>query len=207
MRRLSLAMTLGLGFTLAATGCGPTAKDAAIDPPFKQADAIAKSEAAAPKADPSDPDAKNAEPEKGSRKAGGGAPGMSSETMKGMQSDAYRNLKPVGDQPAKAADTKPSEAKPAEEPKKEGETKKDPIVLSDDELTNIKKLPSEVDQKLALAQKICLVGEDEGKPNHLGSMGMPIKETVKGKTVFLCCKGCVEDLKKDPDKYLSKLGK
>jgi Cu(I)/Ag(I) efflux system membrane fusion protein len=41
----------------------------------------------------------------------------------------------------------------------------------------------------------------------LGSMGTPYKTTVKGQTVFLCCDGCEENLKKDPDKYLAKLNK
>jgi YHS domain-containing protein len=39
----------------------------------------------------------------------------------------------------------------------------------------------------------------------LGSMGTPVKATVKGRTVFLCCEGCEGDLKKDPDKYLARL--
>ncbi len=33
----------------------------------------------------------------------------------------------------------------------------------------------------------------------------PVKITVKGQTVFLCCAGCEESIKKDPDKYLAKL--
>ncbi len=39
----------------------------------------------------------------------------------------------------------------------------------------------------------------------LGSMGKPIKVTVKGETVFLCCRGCEQAIRKDPDKYLAKL--
>ena len=33
--------------------------------------------------------------------------------------------------------------------------------------------------------------------------GDPYKTTVKGQTIFLCCEGCEEKLKKDPDKYLA----
>lgn len=51
-------------------------------------------------------------------------------------------------------------------------------------------------------QKICPVSGAE-----LGSMGKPFKTTVKDQTVFLCCSGCEDDLKKDPDKYLAKLKK
>ena len=51
-------------------------------------------------------------------------------------------------------------------------------------------------------QKVCPVTGEE-----LGSMGKPYKVTIKGQTVFLCCSGCEDDLKKDPDKYLAKLKK
>lgn len=61
---------------------------------------------------------------------------------------------------------------------------------------------SEADRALALKQKVCPVS---GEP--LGSMGKPFKVTVKGQTFFLCCDGCQDDLKKDPDKYLAKLKK
>jgi YHS domain-containing protein len=51
-------------------------------------------------------------------------------------------------------------------------------------------------------QKVCPVTGEE-----LGGMGKPYKTTVKGQTVFLCCEGCEDALKKDPDKYLAKLKK
>jgi YHS domain-containing protein len=51
-------------------------------------------------------------------------------------------------------------------------------------------------------QKVCPVTGEE-----LGGMGKPYKTNVKGQTVFLCCEGCEDDLKKDPDKYLAKLKK
>jgi len=51
-------------------------------------------------------------------------------------------------------------------------------------------------------QKVCPVSGEK-----LGAMGKPVKVTVKGQTVFLCCSGCEDDLKKDPDKYLAKLKK
>jgi YHS domain-containing protein len=61
---------------------------------------------------------------------------------------------------------------------------------------------SEADRALALKQKVCPVSGE-----LLGSMGKPFKVTVKGQTFFLCCDGCQDDLKKDPDKYLAKLKK
>jgi YHS domain-containing protein len=56
------------------------------------------------------------------------------------------------------------------------------------------------DRALAEKQKVCPVSGQQ-----LGSMGKPVKVTVKGKTFFLCCEACKEDLNKDPDKYLAKL--
>ncbi len=65
--------------------------------------------------------------------------------------------------------------------------------------TNLAKLSDE-DRKLAEAQKVCPVSDEP-----LGSMGVPQKLTVKGKTVFICCEGCREKLEADPDKYLAKI--
>lgn len=56
------------------------------------------------------------------------------------------------------------------------------------------------DQKLAIAQKVCPVS---GEP--LGSMGTPIKVTVGDESAFVCCDGCVEELKKNFDKLTAKL--
>jgi YHS domain-containing protein len=56
------------------------------------------------------------------------------------------------------------------------------------------------DRAAAEKQKICPVSDEP-----LGGMGKPYKASVKGRTVFLCCAGCEEALKQDPDKYLKKL--
>jgi len=56
------------------------------------------------------------------------------------------------------------------------------------------------DRELAKKQRICPVSGE-----LLGLMGKPVKTTVKGKTVFLCCEGCEKELKENPDKYLAKL--
>ena len=58
------------------------------------------------------------------------------------------------------------------------------------------------DAKLAKAQKTCPVSGEE-----LGSMGAPIKVTVKDRTVFLCCDMCRKKIVAEPDKYLAKLDK
>jgi YHS domain-containing protein len=68
-----------------------------------------------------------------------------------------------------------------------------------DDLPGLKEL-DEADRKLAEQQKFCpKTGE------LLGSMGKPYKITLKGRVVFLCCDGCEEEVKKDPETYLKKL--
>jgi YHS domain-containing protein len=57
------------------------------------------------------------------------------------------------------------------------------------------------DRAAAEKQRACPVTGE-----RLGIMGKPYKVTVKGQTLFLCCSGCEEELKQDPDKYLAKLG-
>jgi YHS domain-containing protein len=59
---------------------------------------------------------------------------------------------------------------------------------------------SEADRAAALAQKVCPVSGE-----MLGEMGTPIKVTVKGRDVFLCCESCREKLEANPDEYLAKL--
>jgi Cu(I)/Ag(I) efflux system membrane fusion protein len=58
------------------------------------------------------------------------------------------------------------------------------------------------DRAAAEKQRICPVSEQ-----RLGSMGKPVKITVKGQDVFLCCSGCENTIKGDPDTYLAKLNK
>jgi len=64
---------------------------------------------------------------------------------------------------------------------------------------NLAKLSPE-DRKLAEAQKYC--AEED---NPLGAMGVPVRIMLKGQTVFVCCEGCVEKAREDPDKTLAKV--
>lgn len=82
-----------------------------------------------------------------------------------------------------------------------GETSAADVTLSEDEIAQIEKLPAE-DQVLALAQKVCPASDEP-----LGSMGVPIKVEAGGESIFVCCAGCVEEVKADPDTYIAKLGK
>jgi YHS domain-containing protein len=46
----------------------------------------------------------------------------------------------------------------------------------------------------------CLVTDEK-----LGSMGKPYVHEYKGQEVKFCCKGCLKDFNKDPDKFMKKL--
>jgi YHS domain-containing protein len=56
------------------------------------------------------------------------------------------------------------------------------------------------DKELIEQQKTCPVSDQP-----LGSMGKPVKVVYKGRTVFLCCRGCKKTFLADPEKYLKKL--
>jgi hypothetical protein len=56
------------------------------------------------------------------------------------------------------------------------------------------------DRVLAEQQRVCPVMDD----SRLGSMGTPVKIEIKGKPVFLCCKGCEDEALADPDATLKK---
>lgn len=58
-----------------------------------------------------------------------------------------------------------------------------------DTMKGIRQL-SLTDQRLAMKQRTCLVTGD-----LLGSMGKPIKVNTDGRTVFVCCQGCVDELR------------
>jgi hypothetical protein len=58
------------------------------------------------------------------------------------------------------------------------------------------------EQAAASAQHMCPVSDEE-----LGSMGDPIKVTVKGRDVYVCCDACIEEVENNPDKYLAILDK
>jgi YHS domain-containing protein len=46
----------------------------------------------------------------------------------------------------------------------------------------------------------CLVSGDK-----IGEMGDPVKTVYKGQEFKFCCKDCVKDFNKDPDKYMQEL--
>jgi len=76
-----------------------------------------------------------------------------------------------------------------------------PVQLTDAEIATIKTLPA-VEQDLALKQAVCPVSGD-----HLGNMGAPFKIVAEGRTFYLCCKSCVDDVKANPKAVIAKLDK
>jgi Cu(I)/Ag(I) efflux system membrane fusion protein len=68
-------------------------------------------------------------------------------------------------------------------------------------MPGLKELSPE-DYKSAMAQHMCPVSGE-----MLGTMGAPEKVDVNGKAVWICCDGCKDKLRADPDKYLTKLNK
>lgn len=66
---------------------------------------------------------------------------------------------------------------------------------------SLKKLSPE-DKKLAQAQRFCPIRND-----LLGSMGVPVKLTIEGVLVFICCKGCVAEAQRNPEETISKVNR
>jgi Cu(I)/Ag(I) efflux system membrane fusion protein len=117
----------------------------------------------------------------------------------GPQSNGHSNAPSVPnrhqDDQAPADQDKPD----SNQPKPEPEARETIAALTADDLANIEKLP-EADRQPARTQGVCPV-----TGAALGSMGVPVKITLRGQTVFLCCKGCVGKAKRNPDEILKKL--
>jgi Cu(I)/Ag(I) efflux system membrane fusion protein len=60
---------------------------------------------------------------------------------------------------------------------------------------------SRVDRRLAEAQAYCPVRQT----NRLGGMGVPVKLTLKGQPVFLCCGGCEKEAREHADRTLDRV--
>jgi Cu(I)/Ag(I) efflux system membrane fusion protein len=60
---------------------------------------------------------------------------------------------------------------------------------------------SPADRELARQQKFCAVLAD----SRLGSMGAPIKLTLEGESVFICCAGCRTAATKEPSKAIERV--
>lgn len=126
------------------------------------------------------------------------APGT---TKPGAKSEGPGTPPPPIDAPKKSDEKKesPKGEDKKDSSKKDEDKKAETTKLSDDQIAEIKKLP-EADRAIALKQILCPVSDEP-----LGEMGVPVKETVGGKTFFLCCKNCEKDLKAREKEILAKL--
>lgn len=97
------------------------------------------------------------------------------------------------------ATSQPSASEPTAMEDSHADHDQSDMAESSQQAENLAKLSPE-DQALAERQKVCPVS---GEP--LGAMGVPYKVTVQGRDVLLCCDGCEETIKENPDKYLAKL--
>jgi hypothetical protein len=108
----------------------------------------------------------------------------------------------------------PSDAAPAagkkveDAPKIEGPSKTDTskpsgasAKLSEKDLAGIKELP-QAEQDAAIAQAVCPVST-----HNLGSMGKPLKVTAEGRTFYICCDSCEDDVKTKGKDVVAKLDK
>lgn len=64
----------------------------------------------------------------------------------------------------------------------------------------LEKMPA-ADRRIVEAQEFCPILDQ----SRLGSMGAPVKVTIEGQTVFLCCGGCKKDALANPKKTLAKI--
>ena len=61
-------------------------------------------------------------------------------------------------------------------------------------------------EAVEVGNKICPVsGEKVPEPGAKGDMGEAVKYEYNGKIYNLCCKMCIKDFKKDPEKYIKKV--
>ena len=108
---------------------------------------------------------------------------------------------------AKAPAAKGTEARQADAPSLEGpktdatDETGNPDKLTVEEIARIKKLPED-EQAAAMAQAVCPVSG-----HHLGFMGVPAKTTALGRMIYLCCRGCEDEVKADPQAIIAKLEK
>ncbi len=68
-------------------------------------------------------------------------------------------------------------------------------------ITETLKSLSPEDQKLVVAQRFCPIMTY----SRLGAMGAPIKLTIAGKPVYLCCGGCTKKARANPTATLAKV--
>jgi Cu(I)/Ag(I) efflux system membrane fusion protein len=107
---------------------------------------------------------------------------------------AGRTLARVAELKARTAGSTPAPA-PKASPAPVSQKPRDPEIEA-----NLAQLGPE-DRRLAEAQKYCAVQRD----NLLGKMSVPFKVVIQGEPVFLCCDGCEEEARAQPERTLARV--
>ncbi len=129
----------------------------------------------------------------------GAPPTSKSEPEKKVPSSEMTPAPTTKDAPKAAEPGKPGDPPKIEGPKDGASLDAAPAKLTAEELAAIKELPA-AEQPVAIKQAICPVSN-----HHLGSMEKPLKVTAEGRTFYLCCEGCEEELKANPKAVVAKL--
>jgi hypothetical protein len=123
--------------------------------------------------------------------------GCKEQALDDPQKTLAQVAKTRGTQPAGARSAKTvAPAAPAAEARSPP-PKKDPDARIKAALAKL----SPADRQLAEQQRFCPVLDD----SRLGSMGTPVKLTIEGETVFICCAGCKEDAQANTKETLRKV--
>jgi hypothetical protein len=101
---------------------------------------------------------------------------------------------------AKVAELKARKKKPAPPPASPPGTAAEAGGSDATVRANLARLSPE-DRKVAEAQGYCPIQTD----TRLGEMGVPVMVQIKGRKVFLCCKGCKAEALEDPDQTLAQV--
>ncbi len=138
----------------------------------------------------------------GEPEGGPAAPGSAAkENTPGPAVKAPKPAAPSAATPAKPGAMKEHDEPPAVEGPKAENSKsgRKEIKLTAEEIAAIKELPA-ADQAGAIQQAVCPVSS-----HHLGSMEKPVKVTAGGRTFYLCCESCEDEVKSDPKGVIAKL--
>jgi YHS domain-containing protein len=136
------------------------------------------------------------------RTAGDGGPTKPAVNHKAAESaSASSTGTPAAPAPSKD-DSKKADAPSLEGPKTDtSHEDATHVKLTEAEIAKIKTLPA-AEQDLALKQAVCPVSGD-----HLGNMGAPVRISAEGRTFYLCCKNCVDEVNANPKAVIAKLDK
>ena len=123
--------------------------------------------------------------------------GCKEQALDDPQATLAQVAKRRGGKPPSGGDAAQANAPAGSTPVSANPAKKDPDARIKAALAKL----SPEDRKLAEAQRYCPIIED----SRLGSMGVPVKLTLDGEVVFICCAACKEEAQSEPTATLEKV--